>query len=274
MTEKNTSMFKRMFNRMKSQFMPTKSAQLFMTWDGTVVLKKLIGDETMFIGVNANNEVVSYDPEFVLDFPVYLIDRQYSQVSIGDIVLTNEGQNSAMYGKVTNITKNYIDVLCFNGNNLRMNKTRNVLTNTETICTVMNWLNFNGKNNGDGMFGNMNPLMVMALLSNDGSNGSNESNMMNKIMPFMMMQNTSNGKIDPTMMALMFMSNNKGDDKSNMMETFMMMQMLQNGGFSNMFGPCVGTPITEVPTKKPSAKTSKKTNEKTEKTNNDETVTE
>ena len=83
-TVKRKSMFKRMFARMMAQYKPVKSTQLKMTQDGTVVLKNTIGDDETYetyIGINANNEIVSYDPEFIIDIPIYLIDRQYSQIN-------------------------------------------------------------------------------------------------------------------------------------------------------------------------------------------------
>ena len=264
-TVKRKSMFKRMFARMMAQYKPVKSTQLKMTWDGTVVLKNTIGDDETYetyIGINANNEIVSYDPEFIIDIPIYLIDRQYSQINSNDIVLISEGTN-AMYGKVIKVNKSNIEVLCFNGNNLTINKKKNFLTNTETICTVLNMFDMFNKNSNDDS-SQMNALMMPMIMSGilNDENGStsenthgNESLFMTHgnealFMMFYMMQNQK--KDNPMMAMLPMMMLNKGESKSEMFEALMMMYMMKNENFSNIFGPCYNK-IDE-------SKTSKKTN--------------
>ena len=253
MTEvKRKSMFKRMFDRMMAQYKPIKSTQLKMTWDGTIVLKNVVGDDETYIGINADNETISYDPEFIVDFPIYLIDRQYSQINSNDIVLISEGTN-AMYGKVIKVNKSNIEVLCFNGNNLTINKKKNFLTNTETICTVLNMFDMFNKNSNDDS-SQMNALMMPMIMSgilNDENGSTSENTHGNEalfmthgnealFMMFYMMQNQKQD--NPIMLMLpMMMLNNNGTNKSEMFETLMMMQMMQNGNFSNMFGPCYNT---------------------------------
>ena len=255
MTEvKRKGMFKRMFDRMMAQYKPIKSTQLKMTWDGTIVLKNVIGDDETYIGINADNETISYDPEFIVDFPIYLIDRQYSQINSNDIVLISEGTN-AMYGKVIKVNKSNIEVLCFNGNHLTINKKKNFLTNTETICTVFNMFDMFNRNSNDNSF-QMNTLMMPMLMSgmmNDETGSTSENAMSNETL-FMMFYMMQNQKQDNSIMLMlpMMMLNSKGTNKSEMFETLMMMQMIQNGNFSNMFGPCYNK-IDE-------AKTVKKTN--------------
>lgn len=241
MTEvKRKGMFKRMFDRMMAQYKPIKSTQLKMTWDGTIVLKNVIGDDETYIGINADNETISYDPEFIVDFPIYLIDRQYSQINSNDIVLISEGTN-AMYGKVIKVNKSNIEVVCFNGNHLTINKKKNFLTNTETICTVFNMFDMFNHNSNDNSF-QMNALMMPMLMSGmmNDENGSTSENAMSNETLFMMFYMMQNQKQDnPIMLMLpMMMLNNNGTNKSEMFETLMMMQMMQNGNFANMFGPC------------------------------------
>ena len=254
MTEvKRKSMFKRMFDRMMAQYKPIKSTQLKMTWDGTIVLKNVVGDDETYIGINTNNEIVSYDPEFIIDIPIYLIDRQYSQINSNDIVLISEGTN-AMYGKVIKVNKSNIEVLCFNGNHLTINKKKNFLTNTETICTVFNMFDMFNQNSNDNSF-QMNVLMMPMLMSGmmNDENGSTSENAMSNETLFMMFYMMQNQKKDNPMMAMLpMMMLNKGDSKSDMFETLMMMYMMKNENFSNIFGPCYNK-IDE-------SKTSKKTN--------------
>ena len=278
MTEvKRKSMFKRMFARMMAQYKPVKSTQLKMTWDGTVVLKNTIGDDETYIGINANNEIVSYDPEFIIDIPIYLIDRQYSQINSNDIVLISEGTN-AMYGKVIKVNKTNIEVLCFNGNNLTINKKKNFLTNTATICTVLNMFDMFKKNSNDEV-SQMNALMMPMIMSGM-LNDENESTSENithgneelfmthgneaLFMIFYMMQNQK--KDNPMMLMLPMMMLNKGGSKSDMFETLMMMQLMKNENFSNMFGPC----YNKIDESKPAKKTNTIKSDKKDKPKDDE----
>lgn len=258
MEVRKNGMFKRMLDKMKSQYMPTKSGQLKMTFDGTVVLKKLVGDEESYIGIT-NGEVVSYDPEFVMDFPVYLINRPYSEIKVDDIVLVREGKE-AMYGKVIKTSATKIDILCFDGLNVVLNKTRDMLTNGATICVVLNMFgnaftntNMNGFNpwmfafmgEGDGKF-DMESLMFMFMMQNNGNMG----NLMNNPMMFMLLMG------------------NKDGNKSDFIEKMILLNMMQNGDF-NCFGRLTNDiPNTPVKSKAPSksSKTSKKVNDDDEKT--------
>ena len=265
-TVKRKGMFKRMIARMMAQYKPVKSTQLKMTWDGTVVLKNTIGDDETYIGINANNEIVSYDPEFIIDIPIYLIDRQYSQINSNDIVLISEGVN-AMYGKVIKVNKTNIEVLCFNGNNLTINKKKNFLTNTETICTVLNMFDMFNKNSNDDapqMNALMMPMIMSGMLNDENESTSENTTHGNEalFMMFYMMQNQKN----PMMAMLPMMLLNKGGSKSDMFETLMMMQLMKNENFSNMFGPC----YNKIDESKPAKKTNTIKSDKKDKSKDDE----
>ncbi len=250
MEVRKNGMFKRMLDKMKSQYMPTKSGQLKMTFDGTIVLKQVVGDEENYVGIASDNEVVSYDPEFVMDFPVYLINRPYAQIKTDDVVLVKEGKE-AMYGKVTKVTPTKLEVLCFDGLNVILNKTRDVLTNGETVCTVLNMFGNAFTNTQNGF----NPLMLMAF-------GDGEKFDMETFLMMSMMQNGGNmGNMMNNPMMFMMLLGNKDGNKSDMMEKIILMNMLQNGNF-NLFG----TPVTETPkTKTVKDSTTKKTPTKKDK---------
>ena len=83
MEVKKNSMFKRMLEKMMAQYRPTKSGQLRMTFDGTIVLKKTNPTGESYIGINNDGAIVSYEPEFVMDFPVYLIDPNQVPIASG-----------------------------------------------------------------------------------------------------------------------------------------------------------------------------------------------
>ena len=248
MEVRKNGMFKRMLEKMKSQYMPTKSGQLKMTFDGTIVLKQVVGEDENYVGI-VGNEVVSYDPEFVMDFPVYLINRPYKQIKENDIVLVKEGRE-AMYGKVTKVTPSKLEVLCFDGLNVVLNKTRDMLTNGETVCTVLNMFGEAFANTQNGF----NPMMLMAF--NDGDKFDMDS--------FFMMSMMQNGGNMGTMMnnpwMLMLFMGNKDGNKSDMMEKIILMNLIQNGDF-NFFG----TPVNEAPKSAVKKSTSKPTPKKAPK---------
>ena len=156
--------------------------------------------------------------------------------------------------ELNSVNKSNIEVLCFNGNNLTINKKKNFLTNTETICTVLNMFDMFNKNSNDEA-SQMNALMMPMLMSGmmNDENGSTSENAMSNETLFMMFYMMQNQKKDNPMMAMLpMMLLNKGESKSEMFEALMMMHMMKNENFSNIFGPCYNK-IDE-------SKTSKKTN--------------
>ena len=251
MEVRKNGMFKRMLDKMKSQYMPTKSGQLKMTFDGTVVLRQVVGDDENYVGI-VGDEIVSYDPEFVMDFPVYLINRPYKHIKVADIVLVKEGRE-AMYGKVTKVTPTKLEVLCFDGLNVVLNKTRDMLTNGETVCTVLNMFGDAFVNTQNGF----NPMMLMAF--NDG-----EKFDMDTFFMMSMMQNGGNmGNMMNNPWMLMLFMGNKDGNKSDMMEKIILMNLIQNGDF-NFFGKPVNEapkPVVKKSTSKPTPKKASKVEE-------------
>lgn len=232
------SMLKRMLEKFKSQFMPEKSGQLKITLDGTVVLVQRVGENVSYVGVDAEGTVVTYEPEFILDFPVYLINRPFAQIKVDDVILVREGVN-AMYGKVQKTTKDSLTVLCFDGTVATLNKTRDFLTKNETVTVVIDMFGSVFKNVGGfnpGMFLLMNKengggfdfetLMMMNMMNGNNSTGGTNANFMG---------------LDNNMMMLMLLGNKDGGGKFDF-ETLMMMNMMNNGGF-NLFGTPVATPV-------------------------------
>lgn len=251
MEKAKNSMLKRMLEKFKSQFMPEKSSQLKITLDGTVVLIQRVGDNVSYVGVGNDGTVVTYEPEFILDFPVYLINRPFAQIKTDDIILVKEGTN-AMYGKVKKTAKESLTVLCFDGTEVTLNKTRDFLTKNETVTVVIDM--FGNIFKGDNGF---NPAMFL-LMSKEGGTGFDLESLM--MMQMMNPNGKSNGNfmgLDNNMMMLMLLGKGEGGNKFDL-ETLMMMQMMNNGGF-NLFG----TPVTPTKEEKDKApKTGRGTSKK------------
>ena len=171
-----------------------------------------------------------------------------------------------MYGKVIKVNKTNIEVLCFNGNNLTINKKKNFLTNTETICTVLNMFDMFNKNSNDDapqMNALMMPMIMSGMLNDENESTSENTTHGNEalFMMFYMMQNQKN----PMMAMLPMMLLNKGGSKSDMFETLMMMQLMKNENFSNMFGPC----YNKIDESKPAKKTNTIKSDKKDKPKDD-----
>lgn len=236
------SMLKRMLEKFKSQFMPEKSGQLKITLDGTVVLVQRVGDNVSYVGVGADGTVVTYEPEFILDFPVYLINRPFAQIKVDDVILVREGVN-AMYGKVQKTSKDSLTVLCFDGTVATLNKTRDFLTKNETVTVVIDMFGSVFKNvNG------FNPAMFVLMNKENGGGFDFET-----LMLMNMVNGNGNGTgatggfmgLDNNMMMLMLLGNKEGGSKFDF-ETLMMMNMMNNGSF-NLFGTPVATPVAAAP---------------------------
>lgn len=205
------SVFAGFIEKYKAQFIPEKDESLKLSMDGKVCA--LVGDE--YVGIDENNELISYPAEMCLDFPIYLIAKPYSQVEVGDIIKINRS-----YVKVLKKNPNKsFSCLTFSGYTQNKKEVKDFILGQAFVKTVVN------------MFGNMktggfNPMML-AL-----ANGEMEAK------DLLMMQMFQGGGLSQTnqmnpmlMMALM----DKGED-SSMLETMLMMQMM-GGQTPALFAP-------------------------------------
>lgn len=230
MAEKKTSMMKRLLDKYKNQMMPVKSCQLKVAMDGTIVLTNRQADVITYTGVDAKGTVVTYDPEFILDFPVYMIERQFKQIKVNDVVLIREGAQ-AMYGKVLKISKDNLTVLAFDGTTITLNSKKDFLTKNETIPVAINMMSDN--------FGGINPMMLM-LMSNDSGKFDIETLLMMQMMNGGNKEGNGLNFDNNTLMTMMLLGSKDGGKFD--METLLMMQMMNSNSGFNLFGN-VTTPV-------------------------------
>lgn len=197
------SMFSSFIEKYKSQFIPEKDNTLKVSMDGNICV--LIGEE--YIGIDKDNNLISYPEEMCMDMPVYLLTKPYSQIHIGDIVKVNH---------------TYAKVLKKNGNG-------------SLSCLSFSGYTQNKKEIKDFMLGQSFIKVVVNIFSNMQVNGFNpmilamaESNMdMKDLMLMQMMQEGNTGQMNPMLMVAMM----DKDGGNSMLETILMMQMI--GGQMN-----------------------------------------
>lgn len=206
------SMFSSFIEKYKSQFIPEKEESLKLSMDGNICVP--IGNE--YVGINADNELISYPIEMCMDVPVYIISKPFTQVQVGDIVKLN---NSFL--KVLKKNDNgTLQCLSFSGYSSNRREIKDFMLGQALVRVVVNMFS--------GMTTNGFSPMMLAL-------ANNESMDMKDLMMMQMMQGSGAG-FNPMMLMMM----DKGGD-SSMFETMMMMQMM--GGQNPMMG--FMNPVTE-----------------------------
>lgn len=197
------SIFKGFVEKYKSQFIPEKDNTLKISMNGNICV--LIGDE--YVGIDNDNNLISYPKEMCMDMPVYLLTKPYAQVQAGDIVKINK-----TYAKVLKKNANgSLSCLSFSGYTQNKKEIKDFMLGQAFIKVVVN------------MFGSMqaNGFNPMMLAMADGNMDAKD------LMVGQMMQNGNSGQMDP--MLMMALMDKEGDN--SMIETMMMMKMM--GGQMN-----------------------------------------
>lgn len=185
------SIFAGFIEKYKAQFIPEKDESLKLSMDGKVCA--LIGNE--YVGIDENNELISYPAEMCLDFPIYLIAKPYSQVEVGDIIKINRS-----YVKVLKKNPNRsLSCLTFSGYTQNKKEVKDFILGQAFVKTVVN------------MFGNMkvggfNPMML-AL---------------------------ANGEMNAKDLLLMQMFQGGATTQANQMNPMLMMALIDKGEDSSM----------------------------------------
>lgn len=197
------SMFNSFIEKYKSQFIPEKDNTLKISMDGNICV--LIGNE--YVGIDNDNNLISYPEEMCINMPVYLLTKPYTQVQVGDIVKINN-----TYAKVLKKNTNgSLSCLSFSGYTQNKKEIKGFMLGQAFIKVVVNMFS--------GMQANgFNPMMLAMA---DGNMDIKD------LMVMQMMQNGNTGQMNPMLMMAMM---DKGGDNS-MVETMMMMQMM--GGQMN-----------------------------------------
>ena len=192
------SMFSSFIEKYKSQFIPEKDESLKISLDGSICV--LIGDE--YVGIDKDNNLISYPKEMCMDMPVYLLTKPYSQVQIGDIVKINNS-----YAKVLKKNNNNsLSCLSFSGYTQNKKEIKDFILGQSFVKVVVNMFS-NIQTNG------FNPMMLALA---DGNVDMKDFVLMQ------MMQNGDSNQVNPILLMAMM---NK-DENNSVFESLLMMQMM------------------------------------------------
>lgn len=166
-----------------------------------------------YVGIDNDNNLISYPEEMCISVPVYLVNKSYAQVKIGDVVKVNNS-----YSKVVKKNTNgSLSCLSYSGYMQNKKEIKDFMLGQSFIKVVINMFS-NIQVNG------VNP-MVLAM-AEDGID-------MKDLMILQMMQGSNDGQMNPMFMMAMM---DKGGNNS-MIETMLMMQMMGNNQMSFPFMP-------------------------------------
>lgn len=220
-TTKSKTMTKNSFanlgDRMKAMFTPSEAKNVRLTTDGNLAVETAEG----YVAITADNQLVSYPEEFVLELPVFVMCKPVAQLKVGDVLALDKS-----YAKVVKINGSKLSCIGYTGAGKTIHTVKDVLFNQTMVRVVVSL--------AGTIDGATNPMLLMAL----ASKGDNDN-----LLPLLMMQqNGGNVMANPMMMA-MFM-NKKGGDLSDLL----MMSAMSGGAnpFANMFSPAPATPATPV----------------------------
>ena len=238
MNTNSNAMFSGMLGKYKSQFIPERETNVRMSMTGLLVVP--VNGE--YVGIDANNKLMSFPEEMTISIPVYSINKLNSAVQIGDIV-----KNGNTYAKV--VGKNSdgsLKVLTYTGYTRSKKEVVDFFVNQATTRVLINMFNFDNSENSfnplffafaNGDHIDVNSLMMLAMTPQGKNLFSN-----------------AGGGFNP-MMLMMLDSNKSGS--SSLFETMAMMSMMGGGNMfgnmPNMFNPM--TPATPTAPAEPTVET-------------------
>lgn len=193
------SIFSNFIEKYKSQFVPEKDENLKLSMDGNVCVR--IDNE--YVGIDSENNLVSYPEEMCMDMPILVIAKPHSQVEVGDIIKMNNH-----YAKVLKKNSNgSLSCLSYSGYTQNKKEVKDFMLGQAYVKVVVN------------MFGNLsncgfNPMMFALM---DGNMNAKDLMLLQMIQP-----NQKLGEINPMMLMLLADKN----ESNTMMETMLMMQMM------------------------------------------------
>lgn len=193
------SIFSNFIEKYKSQFVPEKDENLKLSMDGNVCVR--IDNE--YVGIDSENNLVSYPEEMCMDMPILVIAKPHSQVEVGDIIKMNNH-----YAKVLKKNANgSLSCLSYSGYTQNKKEVKDFMLGQAYVKVVVN------------MFSNLsncgfNPMMFALM---DGNMNAKDLMLLQMIQP-----NQKLGEINPMMLMLLADKN----ESNTMMETMLMMQMM------------------------------------------------
>lgn len=201
--------------RLKEMFMPVEAEGVRIATDGNICVETAQG----YVSIDKNNNLTSYPEELTLSLPVYVISKPKEQLQAGDVIALDKS-----YAKVVSIKDGKISAIGYTEAGKTIHTIKDVLFNQTMVRVVVSL--------AGNLGGQMNPLMMLALSKDSGSDS---------LLPLMMM-NQNGGALGMNPMLLMMLS-----DKGSKLDTKDILMMSALSGNSNVFGNLFGNqPSKEV----------------------------
>ena len=134
-TKMNNKMFSKLIDCYKSQFFPEKENDIKVSIDGAICVPV----DGEYVGVKPDGSLTSYSEQFLIDAPVFSINKPQYQVNVGDIV-----KIGTRYGRVN--TKNEdgsLEIIYFNGVSENTHEIKDMLLGQSLVRVLVNMFNFN-----------------------------------------------------------------------------------------------------------------------------------
>lgn len=200
-TMEKKSIFASFIDKYKAQFVPEKDDTLKISMDGNVCVP--IDGE--YVGIDKDDNLISYPKEACFDLPIYLLSKPFAQIQVGDIILVNKSYMKVLK-KGTNGTLN---CLTFSGYTRNKKEVKDFVLGQSFAKVVVNMFSniqaagFNPmmlamcdgsvnvkdllmmqmlQGGGAGQMGQMNPMLMMALMDKEGDSSILEIMMMMQMM--------------------------------------------------------------------------------------------
>lgn len=169
------SAFSAALSQFKNQFIPTKDANLRMTWGGAIAVPDSKNDG-FYIVFEADGKIKRYPAAMTMKVPVFFINRSLDQIKPGDVI--RQGYN---YYNVQKVKGDKIATRSYTGFTSNILPIEDVLIGTTGIPVAINLF---------GAFGNgqTNPMANLGnafggLFGNNGASAANPfGNMMNMML--------------------------------------------------------------------------------------------
>lgn len=128
--ENKLSVFNRILEKYKLQFVPIKDESIKIALDGNICV--FVNDN--YIGIDKTNNLIRYPTEMCIDIPIYLLFKQYTQIKEGDIIKTNDSYVKVLHKN----SDGSLDCLSFTGYNQTRREIKDFILNKSFVKVIVN----------------------------------------------------------------------------------------------------------------------------------------
>lgn len=136
----SNSMFNGIISKYQSQFLPKREIDVKLSMSGNLVVP--VNGE--YVGMDKDDNLISYDAALCIDVPVYSINTPTSKVKVGDII-----KNGNSFGKVLEKREDgQLKVLSFSGYTQNKKEIKDAILGQSMTRVLVNMFNFSANDTG------------------------------------------------------------------------------------------------------------------------------